>query len=76
MVWISCSGDKEEDRRADVADEDAERSKHFDEEVGSASHNRGTVMESSLKIADASSSSIERGIVNNKNIGKDTDRKV
>lgn len=37
-------GDKEEDQRwADVADEDAERSKRFDEEVGSVSRDRGTI---------------------------------
>lgn len=69
-----CRGDKEEERRADVADEDAERSKHFDEEVGSGSHNRGTTTERSLKTGDASTST--PGIVDNKNIGKDTDRKV
>lgn len=73
---VYSGGDKEEDHHADVADEDAERNKHLDEEVGSASHNRGTLMESSLKIADPSNSSIERGIIDNKNIGKDTDPKV
>ncbi|XP_024022067.1 solute carrier family 35 member F1-like, partial [Morus notabilis] len=67
---IYSGGDKEEERRADVADEDAERSKHFDEEVGSGSRNRGTTTERSLKTGDASTSTPERGIVDNKNIGK------
>lgn len=70
-----CRGDKDEDHCADVADEDAERSKHFDEEVGSGSCNRGT-MERSLKAGDASSSLIEKEAVDNKSIGKDAQRKL
>ncbi|POO03404.1 Solute carrier [Trema orientale] len=68
---IYSGGDKEEDHRTDVADEDAERSKRFDEEVGSRSHNHGTV-ERSLKTGDASSSFMESEVVDNKSTGKDT----
>ncbi|XP_022722863.1 solute carrier family 35 member F1-like isoform X2 [Durio zibethinus] len=71
---IYSGGDKEEDqRRAGVADEDAERSKHFDEEAGCDNLNRGT-MAGSSKTGDTSkhdyTTSIEgRGIVENQNIG-------
>ena len=54
-----------------MADEDAERSKRFDEEVGSGSRNRGST-ERGLKINDASSSGTDREIVN-KSIGKAKD---
>ncbi|XP_061992963.1 uncharacterized protein LOC133710836 isoform X2 [Rosa rugosa] len=69
-------GDKEEDQRwADVADEDAERSKRFDEEVGSVSRDRGT-MAGTSKTGDnskdeAPTCSTEREIVDHKSIGKD-----
>ncbi|KDP42859.1 hypothetical protein JCGZ_23801 [Jatropha curcas] len=45
---IYSGGDKEEDQhRADVADEDAERSKHFDEEAASVSRSQGILAGSS-----------------------------
>lgn len=45
---IYSGGDKDQDQqRAEVADEDAERSKCFDEEAVSRSYNRGTVAGSS-----------------------------
>ncbi|KAF3456132.1 hypothetical protein FNV43_RR00780 [Rhamnella rubrinervis] len=39
---IYSGGDKEQDSRADVGDEDAEQTKHFDEENGSGSRSQGT----------------------------------
>ena len=63
-------GDEEEEHRADVVDEDAERSKRYDEEVGSGSRNCVT-MERSLKTGDASSSFLEKEVVNNKSAGKE-----
>lgn len=45
---IYSGGDKEEDQqRAEVADEDAERSKHFDEEAGSSSRGRAAGIQKS-----------------------------
>ncbi|KAH0992422.1 hypothetical protein GBA52_003905 [Prunus armeniaca] len=72
---IYSGGDKEEDQqRADVADEGAERSKHFDEEAASVS--RGTTVAGSSKTGDGSKheivpASTAEGIVSNKSIGKD-----
>ncbi|XP_048334036.1 uncharacterized protein LOC107405010 isoform X2 [Ziziphus jujuba] len=39
---IYSGGDKEQDLRVDVPDEDAEQSKHVDEEAGSGNRSRGT----------------------------------
>lgn len=75
VIIILCRGDREEDHRADVADENAERSKRFDEEVGSGGHNRGP-SERGLKIGDASSSGAEGDFVDNKSIGKNAQHKV
>lgn len=72
---IYSGGDKEEDQqRADVADEGAEQSKHFDEEAASVS--RGTTVAGSSKTGDGSKheivpASTAEGIVSNKSIGKD-----
>ncbi|GLT64430.1 hypothetical protein SLA2020_369250 [Shorea laevis] len=80
-IVIYSGGDKEEDRRhADVADEDAERSKRFDEEAGSGSRNRGTVAGSSKtgesNKHDLSATSGAHGEdVDNKNMGKDVQGK-
>ncbi|XVE84563.1 hypothetical protein DITRI_Ditri17bG0023100 [Diplodiscus trichospermus] len=50
-----CRGDKEENQRgAGVADEDAERRKHFDEEAGFDNLNRGTMAGSSKSGIQAS----------------------
>ncbi|EOY04958.1 Anthocyanin-related membrane protein 3 [Theobroma cacao] len=73
---IYSGGDKEEDqRRADVADEDAERSKHFDEETGFDNLNRGTMAGSSktgeTSKHDCTTSTGAREIISNKNVGKD-----
>ncbi|XVE84564.1 hypothetical protein DITRI_Ditri17bG0023200 [Diplodiscus trichospermus] len=47
-LYFPTMGDKEEDRRgAGVADENAERSKHFDEEAGFDNLNRATIAGSS-----------------------------
>ncbi|XWS13260.1 hypothetical protein CRYUN_Cryun36dG0022300 [Craigia yunnanensis] len=77
---IYSGGDKEEDQsRNGVAAEDAERSKHFDEEAGCNNLNRGT-MAGSSKTGDTSkhdctTSTGGREIVENKNIGKDVQGK-
>ncbi|XVF29287.1 hypothetical protein REPUB_Repub15cG0108000 [Reevesia pubescens] len=70
---IYSGSDKEEDqRRAGVADEDAERSKHFDEEAGRDNLNRAT-MAGSSKTGDSSTGG--REIIENKSIGKDVQGK-
>ncbi|ONI29184.1 hypothetical protein PRUPE_1G186000 [Prunus persica] len=68
---IYSGGDKEEDQqRADVADEGAERSKHFDEEAASVS--RGTTVAGSSKTGDSSKHEITEGeVFDNKSVGKD-----
>ncbi|KAG2720919.1 hypothetical protein I3760_02G056500 [Carya illinoinensis] len=71
---IYSGGEKEDQRRAIVADEDNERSKRFDEEAGSASRNQGTVdgswkMGQSNQPGTASTSATERG--DSENMGKD-----
>ncbi|XVF65480.1 hypothetical protein PTKIN_Ptkin09bG0252700 [Pterospermum kingtungense] len=73
---IYSGGDKEEDQRqTGVADEDAERSKNFDEEAGRNSLSGGTMAGSSkteeTSKHDSTSSTGVREIVSNKNIGKD-----
>ncbi|BBG93556.1 Eukaryotic protein of unknown function D [Prunus dulcis] len=75
-LLTSDMGDKEEDQQcADVADEGAERSKHFDEEAASVS--RGTTVTGSSKTGDSSkheivpASSTEGEVSDNKSIGKD-----
>ncbi|XVE84568.1 hypothetical protein DITRI_Ditri17bG0023500 [Diplodiscus trichospermus] len=77
---IYSGGDKEEDRhRAGVADEDAERSKHFDEEADFDNLNRGTIAGSSktgdTSKHDCANSTMGREISENKNIGKDVQGK-
>ncbi|KAL5570432.1 hypothetical protein UlMin_027007 [Ulmus minor] len=67
---VYSGGDKEEDQRAVAADEDSERSKRFDEDVASQSQNRRRT-EGSLKTGDASSSIVEREVLESKSIGKD-----
>lgn len=67
--------DKEE-HRADVVDEGAERSKHFDEELGSGRRSQGTLVGSSktgdsCKRDPATSGIREKQENYNKNIGKD-----
>lgn len=77
---ICCRGDREQDSCADVGDEGAEQTKHFDEEIGSGSHNQGT-MAGTSKMGDhgkrdtASASITEREVFDNKNIGKVTEWK-
>lgn len=77
VFHIQCRGDKEEDQqRADVADEDAERGKRFDEEAGSGSCNRVIVAGSSKtgessKHDVAGTSVAEREDLDNKNLEKD-----
>ncbi|KAF5452019.1 hypothetical protein F2P56_027060 [Juglans regia] len=71
---IYSGGEKGDQRRAVVADEDNERSKHFDEEAGSASSNQGNVDGSwktglSRQPDTASTSAAEREDV--ENMGKD-----
>ncbi|KAB1213370.1 Solute carrier family 35 member F1 [Morella rubra] len=74
---IYSGGDKEEDQqRADVADEDAERGKRFDEEAGLGSRNRVIVAGSSKtgessKHDVAGTSVAEREDLENKNLEKD-----
>ncbi|PQP97217.1 solute carrier family 35 member F1-like [Prunus yedoensis var. nudiflora] len=72
---IYSGGDKEEDQqRADVADEGAEQSKHFDEEAASVS--RGTTAVGSSRTGDSSkheivpASTTEGEVSDNKSIGK------
>lgn len=76
VLYIGYRGDKEEDQqRADVADEGAERSKHFDEEAASVS--RGTTVAGSSKTGDSSkheivpASSTVGEVFDNKSVGKD-----
>ncbi|KAK8548328.1 hypothetical protein V6N12_061243 [Hibiscus sabdariffa] len=78
---IYSGGDKDEDQgRADVADEDAERSKRFDEEAGFNNLSRAT-MAGSSKTGDTSSHDLTTSFVrretieNNKDIGKDVEGK-
>ncbi|KAF2322233.1 hypothetical protein GH714_008955 [Hevea brasiliensis] len=72
---IYSGGDKEEQNRADVADEEAEQSKHFDEESGSGSRSQGTLAGSS-KTGDSSNQDPattgirEKHENENKNVGK------
>lgn len=79
---IYSGGDKEEDQhRAEVADEDAERSKHFDEEAGLGSSTQGTTTAGSSKTGESSkydsapTGILERGEAENKNMGKDAQGK-
>ncbi|BFG15666.1 hypothetical protein CerSpe_019400 [Prunus speciosa] len=72
---IYSGGDKEEDQqRADVADEGAERSKHFDEEAASVS--RETTVVGSSRTGDSSkheivpASTTEGEVSDNKSVGK------
>jgi len=81
-IVIYSGGHKEQDQRhADVADEDAERSKRFDEEAGSGSRNSGIVAgssktgESSSKHNIAATSGAYREDVENTNMGKDVQGK-
>ncbi|KAB2039565.1 hypothetical protein ES319_D02G018400v1 [Gossypium barbadense] len=73
---IYSGGDKDDDqRRADVADQGTERSKHFDEEAGFDNLNRGNTVGSS-KMGDTSrhdcmTSSGGRETIENMSIGKD-----
>ncbi|XP_021291259.1 solute carrier family 35 member F1-like [Herrania umbratica] len=74
---IYSGGDKEEDqRRTGVADEDADTSKHFDQEAGFDNLNRGTMAGSSktgeTSTPDCTTSTGAREIISNKNVGKDT----
>lgn len=60
-----------------MADEDAERSKHFDEEVGSGNRSQGTAAGTSKtgdngKLDLPPATITEREVIDNKNIGKDT----
>ncbi|XVE84567.1 hypothetical protein DITRI_Ditri17bG0023400 [Diplodiscus trichospermus] len=77
---IYAGGDKEEDRRgAGVADEDAERSKHFAKEAGFDNLKRGT-LDGSSKTGDTSkhdctNSTMGRENFENNNIGKDVQGK-
>ncbi|XP_040985867.1 solute carrier family 35 member F1-like isoform X1 [Juglans microcarpa x Juglans regia] len=77
---IYSGGDKEDQRRADVADEDAEQSKHFDAEAGSGSHNQGTIAGSSKtgessKHDNTAISVAGREYVESKAMGKDVQGK-
>ncbi|KAK8585491.1 hypothetical protein V6N13_050470 [Hibiscus sabdariffa] len=77
---IYSGGDKDDDQnRADVADEGAERSKRSDEEAGFNNLNRATTAGSS-KSGDTSRHDLttsfgRREIIENKNVGKDVDGK-
>ena len=75
-------GDKQEDQnRADVADEEAERSKHFDEEAGTGNPSHKTAAgssragESSSKSDFASTSILEKEDNRSRNSGKDIQRR-
>ncbi|KAG2726120.1 hypothetical protein I3760_01G098300 [Carya illinoinensis] len=77
---IYSGGDKEDQWRADVADEDAEQSKHFDEESGSGSRNQGTIAGSSKtgessKHDNTAISVAGREYVESKDMGKDVQGK-
>ncbi|CAL5391820.1 unnamed protein product [Camellia sinensis] len=79
---IYSGGDKEEDQnRAEVADEEAERSKHFDEEAGSGNPNQKTTAgcsktgDSSSKSEFASTSSTAIKDTESRTLGKDTQGK-
>ncbi|PSS35896.1 Solute carrier family 35 member like [Actinidia chinensis var. chinensis] len=79
---VYSGGDKQEDQnRADVADEEAERSKHFDEEAvtGNPSHKTATgssrTGESSSKSDFASTSILEKEDNQSRNSGKDIQRR-
>ncbi|XP_050256031.1 uncharacterized protein LOC126701734 [Quercus robur] len=79
---IYSVGDKDGDpQQAEVADENAARSKCFDEEASTGSWNQGTVAGSSKtgessKHAIAANGVAEREVVENKNIGKDAQGKI
>ncbi|KAB2622972.1 solute carrier family 35 member F1-like [Pyrus ussuriensis x Pyrus communis] len=70
---IYSGGEEEDQRRADVADEDAVQSKHFDEEAGPVGRGTGA---GTSKSGDSSrhetvtGSSTEREVADNKSIGK------
>lgn len=70
---IYSGGEEEDQRRADVADEDAVRSKHFDEEAGAVGRGTGA---GTSKSGDSSrhetvtGSSTEGEVADNKSIGK------
>ncbi|KAF5465264.1 hypothetical protein F2P56_015286 [Juglans regia] len=77
---IYSGGDKEDQQRADVADEDAEQSKHFDAEASSGSHNQGTIAGSSKtgessKHDNTAISVAGREYVESKAMGKDVQGK-
>ncbi|XP_057489053.1 uncharacterized protein LOC130775010 [Actinidia eriantha] len=79
---VYSGGDKQEDQnRADVADEEAERSKHFDEEAvtGNPSHKTAAgssrTGESSSKSDFASTSILEKEDNQSRNSGKDIQRR-
>ena len=84
-IWLPIllvRGDKQEDQnRADVADEEAERSKHFDEEAvtGNPSHKTATGSSrtggSSSKSDFASTSILEQEDDRSRNSGKDIQRR-
>ncbi|CAN6722896.1 unnamed protein product [Malus baccata var. baccata] len=70
---IYSGGEEEDQRRADVADENAERSKHFDEEAGLVGRGTGA---GTSKSGDSSrhetvtGSSTEREVADSKSVGK------
>lgn len=75
---IYSGGDKEEEqKRADVGDEEVERSKHFDEEAGSVGRGSktGETSSSSRKIDFASTGTAERAD-NSRVLGKDYTKEV
>ncbi|CAL5337011.1 unnamed protein product [Camellia sinensis] len=81
-LGLRSLGDKEEDQnRAEVADEEAERSKHFDEEAGSGNPNQKTTAgcsktgDSSSKSEFASTSSTAIKDTESRTLGKDTQGK-
>ncbi|KAJ8755310.1 hypothetical protein K2173_019108 [Erythroxylum novogranatense] len=74
---IYSGGDKQDDhRRSDVADEDAQRGKHFDEEAGGGNCNQRTI-EGSSKPGDDGKQELtitalgERQANENKHVGRD-----
>lgn len=67
-MW--CRGEKDEEHRADIVDENEEQSEHFDEEANPGSCNRAIVAGSS-RAGDRS----KYEVIDNKNVGKDGQRK-
>lgn len=83
MIFLYRSDKEEEDQtKADVADEEAERSKRFDEEAGLGSSNRRSTVAESSKSGTSNRkrdsfptyAAAETSGIGNKSMGKDKSR--